>query len=286
VIELLSEWVPAIVKTGEAGGAQYTLQGLGFFEVFNETSFSCTVVGCSFGIAGWTSTLVAGSATSAYTASVGAGYNPNYGLFNANFAAPVTEIYSTRGVWMYLPAPTPSCPADLNDDELRLSTHHLPIIEVAHQGGQCAVLLQHIHEQGLHQITASAVPRDRGLHLGGKFIQHARLLQGGGYVRLRLGAWCAGQRKGKKDEQDVSHAPKLGCGSESRLVVHATLLRASVHARALPADQSLLAHDPKCPIRFLRTARERAWQHDQPLFATPLGSGEMDLEVGPRESGA
>jgi hypothetical protein len=116
VIELLSEWVPAIVKTGEAGGAQYTLQGLGFFEVFNETSFSCTVVGCSFGIAGWTSTLVAGSATSAYTASVGAGYNPNYGLFNANFAAPVTEISSTRGVWMYLPAPTPSCPADLNDD--------------------------------------------------------------------------------------------------------------------------------------------------------------------------
>jgi hypothetical protein len=28
----------------------------------------------------------------------------------------VTEIYSTRGVWMYLPAPTPSCPADLNND--------------------------------------------------------------------------------------------------------------------------------------------------------------------------
>jgi hypothetical protein len=116
VIELLSEWVPAIAKTGEAGGAQYTPQGLGFFEVFNETSFSCTVVGCSFGVSGWTSTLVPGSTTSAYTASVGAGYNPNYGWFTANFAAPVTEIYSTRGVWMYLPAPAPSCPADLNDD--------------------------------------------------------------------------------------------------------------------------------------------------------------------------
>lgn len=116
VIELLSEWVPAIVKTGEVGGAQYTLQGLGFFEVFNETSFSCTVVGCAYGMAGWTSTRVPGSTTNAYTAGIGAGYNPNYGSFTANMTAPVTEINAYRGVWMYLPAPTPSCPADLNND--------------------------------------------------------------------------------------------------------------------------------------------------------------------------
>jgi len=116
VIELLSEWVPAIAKTGEAGGGQYTLQGLGFFEVFNETSFGCTVVGCSFGLAGWTSTLVPGSATSAYAAGVGASYNPNYGNFTANMTASVGDINAFRGVWMYIPAPTPSCPADLNDD--------------------------------------------------------------------------------------------------------------------------------------------------------------------------
>ena len=115
VIGLYSEWVPAIAKTGDAGGAQYTLQGLSFFEVFNETSFGCTVVGCSFGVTGWTSTLVPGSATIAYTAGVGAGYNPNYASFTANMTSPVTEINPTRGVWMYMPAPEP-CPADLNSD--------------------------------------------------------------------------------------------------------------------------------------------------------------------------
>jgi hypothetical protein len=116
VIELFSEWVPAITATGEAGGAQYTLAGLGFFEVFEETSFSCTVVGCSFGLSGWTSTLVPGSKTNAYAPAVGAGYNPNYGTFTANMTAPIGEINAWRGVWLYIPAAAPSCPADLSGD--------------------------------------------------------------------------------------------------------------------------------------------------------------------------
>lgn len=116
VIELFSEWVPAIAKTGHAGGAQYTLEGLQFFEVFSHTSFSCTVVGCSYGLSGWSSTLAAGGTAAAYAPGVGAGYNPNYGSFSANFTAPVGEVNAYRGVWVYLPATPPSCPADLNGD--------------------------------------------------------------------------------------------------------------------------------------------------------------------------
>lgn len=112
VVELLSEWVPAVAKNGAAGGAEYTLEGLQFFAVFTETSFSCTVVGCFYGLAGWTSTMAPNSTTHAFAPAVGAGYNPNYGTFDANMTAPVTELNAYRGVWMYrLP-----CNADLNDD--------------------------------------------------------------------------------------------------------------------------------------------------------------------------
>lgn len=116
VIELFSEWVPVIAKTGNAGGEQFTLQGLQFFQVFQQTSFSCTVVGCTYGLSGWSATLVPGSSTTAYAPAVGAGYNPNYGAFTANQVAPVAEVNAYRGVWLYIPAPTPSCPADLNGD--------------------------------------------------------------------------------------------------------------------------------------------------------------------------
>lgn len=116
VIELLSEWVPAVSKSGAAGGAEYTLQGLQFFNVFTSTSFNCTTFGCYYGLSAWSSTLVPGSPTTAYSPAVGASYNPNSANFTANWTAPVEELYPTRGVWLYLPAPTPSCPADLNDD--------------------------------------------------------------------------------------------------------------------------------------------------------------------------
>lgn len=116
VIELFSEWVPAVAKTGAAGGEQYTLQGLQFFEVFIPTSFNCTSFGCYYGLSGWTSSLVAGSTTTAYAPGVGAAYNPNYGAFNGNTTAPVGEIYATRGIWLYIPAPAQPCPADLNND--------------------------------------------------------------------------------------------------------------------------------------------------------------------------
>jgi hypothetical protein len=116
VIELLAEWVPAITATGDAGGANYTLEGLQFFEVFNETSFSCTVVGCSFGLSGWTATLVPGNPNSAFTPAVGAGYNPNYGTFTVNMTAPVTEPSPYRGIWLYLPAVDAPCSADLSGD--------------------------------------------------------------------------------------------------------------------------------------------------------------------------
>lgn len=115
VIELLAEWVPAIQPSGEAGGAQYTLQGLSFFDTFQESAFSCTVVGCSFGLAGWcSSTVETTGGTYGVSANVGAGYNPNYGSFTANLSAPRNEINAYRGVWMYLPGPTPPCPADLD----------------------------------------------------------------------------------------------------------------------------------------------------------------------------
>lgn len=116
VIELFSEWVPAVSGSGEAGGPEHTLAGLQFFATFNYTDFYCTVVGCFYGVAGWTSTSVPGNAGSAYVAAVGAGYNPNYGSFSANMTAPAAEISMYRGVWMYLPARKPPCAADLDGD--------------------------------------------------------------------------------------------------------------------------------------------------------------------------
>lgn len=115
VIELFAEWVPAVQPSGEASGVQYTMQGLGFFEAFDESAFSCTVVGCTFGLAGWcSSTVETTGGTHGITANVGASYNPNYGSFSANLSAPRGEINAYRGVWMYLPGPTPPCPADLD----------------------------------------------------------------------------------------------------------------------------------------------------------------------------
>jgi hypothetical protein len=47
---------------------------------------------------------------------LGAGSNPNYGTFTANMTAPIGEINAWRGVWLYIPAAAPSCPADLSGD--------------------------------------------------------------------------------------------------------------------------------------------------------------------------
>jgi hypothetical protein len=104
VMELLSGFLPEIADTPTIGGAAYVLPGLGFFGSFKPTfEFYSTFGGYNY-LSGWTATESGGGA---FVPEVSAEYPVFYGYFNLQAVAAKTSASTTRGAWLFKPAPGP-----------------------------------------------------------------------------------------------------------------------------------------------------------------------------------
>ena len=114
VLELFAEFIPAVAKSGVVSGSQYFLPGSSFLYTFNPTLVTTTTFSEERGLWAWTSTV--GSGNKAYAPGATSRTNPFNASMNVNLQDTRSEGSANRGVWLYKPAQSPNCPADINGD--------------------------------------------------------------------------------------------------------------------------------------------------------------------------